>query len=230
MSRSEPTCSRCRTQPAAAGISWCRGCRHRVDCDLGDMPALEADLADTMARMAAALTDVEVRPGGEAPLPYAEMAADALHSIRAFLVGWCRLLHEERGAALPIDTIPAMARHLQRWLGELALHPAAGEFADELRDVTAAGSVAIDLPRDRTRVYVGPCPTTCQDGTPCPGEAWAHFPTDPAARPSIRCRACGGQWWSESWSSVGALVLRRMGRTMPLDAAATRRFMATLGA
>ena len=66
-------------------------------------------------------------------------------------------------------------------------------------------------------------------GSPCPGEVWAHFPVGEERRPSMRCRVCEGEWHTESWSAVGTVVLRRMGRTMPLDEAATRRFLATLG-
>ena len=45
------TCTRCLDRPAADGLGWCRGCRHRIDRDLGDLPALAVDLADTMARV-----------------------------------------------------------------------------------------------------------------------------------------------------------------------------------
>ena len=50
------TCTRCLDRPAADGLGWCRGCRHRIDRDLGDLPALAVDLADTMARVSGAKT------------------------------------------------------------------------------------------------------------------------------------------------------------------------------
>ena len=201
------TCTRCLDRPAADGLGWCRGCRHRIDRDLGDLPALAVDLADTMARVSGARTG-DHRRSADTPLPYAERAAEALHGMRAYLVAWCRLLYEEVAAPLPADTITAMAVHLMRWLAELDRHPASGEFAGELREVYASAAVAIDLPRDRTRVFVGPCPTTCEDGRPCPGEVWAHFPVGEEVRPECRCRVCESTWPPESWASLG----RRLGK------------------
>lgn len=225
---SDRTCVRCHERPAADGIEWCRGCLHRIERDLGDLPALAEDLEQTMARVSGAR--LGRRRGGETALPYAERAADALHQMRSYLAGWCRLLDDELGRPLPADTIVGMAAHLQRWLGDLARHPAAAEFADELMDVYGRATVAIDLPRDRTRVTVGPCPETCDDGTRCPGEVVARFPRDDAERPSMRCGACGAEWWAEQWSGVGERILRRMGRVLPLDAEATRRLLRMVGA
>ena len=76
------TCTRCLDRPAADGLGWCRGCRHRIDRDLGDLPALAVDLADTMARVSGAKT-VDHRRSADTPLPYAEQAAEALHRERA---------------------------------------------------------------------------------------------------------------------------------------------------
>ena len=221
----EQTCSRCHDRPAATGIEWCRGCRRRIDQDLGDLPALADDLADTMARLTAAKTGQ--RPGGEKPLPYSERAAEALHALRGFLVSWCRLLADEQGANLPADTIGAMTGYLQRWLPWLAKHPAAGELADELRDVYATATVAVDLPNHR-RVFVGPCPTRTEQGQ-CPGELWAFFPLDEGKRPTCKCQAprglndlvCGLEWLPESWASLGRTIGRPgSGWVTPAEAAA----------
>ena len=75
------TCTRCLDRPAADGLGWCRGCRHRIDRDLGDLPALAVDLADTMARVSGARTG-DHRRSADTPLPYAERAAEALHGKR----------------------------------------------------------------------------------------------------------------------------------------------------
>ena len=214
------TCTRC-DRPPMTGLAWCNGCRRRIEADLGDLPAHAADLEVTLARDTA--SRLGGRPGADKPLPYSTAAADALHRMRAFLVGWCRLLHEEQGVALPRDTIQSMGLHLLAWIGTLARHEAAAEFADELHDVVAAVVGAIDLPQDRTRVFVGPCPEDCE------GEVWASFPRDEGKRPVMRCRACGAEWLPEQWSHAGERILRRMGRAMPLDPEAVRNFLRLVG-
>src|SRR5690606_27602316 len=91
-------------------------------------------------------------------------AMEARGTIRAVLAAWCRSIAEERGVELPEDTVAAMGAYIARHAHWLAAHPAAGEAADELREL-AARAHRIAYPDGTRVVHVGPCPRGACDGT-----------------------------------------------------------------
>ena len=95
----------------------------------------------------------------------AERAADARSTIRAVLVSWCLLIGEERGHALPEDTLPAMGAYVAKnadWLA--ANEEYAGHAADELHDLVRMAH-PIAYPTGARVFPVGPCVEPDCEGT-----------------------------------------------------------------
>ena len=143
-------------------------------------------------------------------LPPARPAADAMHSQRATLVSWCRLLVEEMGFGYPpVDSIRAMSMHLEAHMHVWRTHPAAGEFVAEVRDLVRQILKVIDTPPNRTRITVGPCIVQVPPLPPCPGEVEAIVPRDESVPPVMRCKECRTEWGSEQWARTGELIRRK---------------------
>jgi hypothetical protein len=148
-----------------------------------------------------------------ASLPPARRAANAMHSQRSLLVSWCRLLHEDAGITLPADLIATMGHHLANNLHILRKHEAAGELVHEIRALETRIVQVIDLPTERTRIKVGPCPNTYPDGdgddTHCIGEIEAVVPVDVTASAYMKCGTCRAEWPSREWYITGPAIQAR---------------------
>ncbi len=247
-----PSC-RCGN-PLPDQRSICTRCQTQLSHHLADMEAHRQELLTALARQVRmnapndgargnspslgwkrmgdrhldTITPAEVRRL-VAALPPARPAADALHAQRATLVSWCRLLVEEMGLGYPpADTIQAMSLHLERHIGVLHTHEAAGELVAEVRDLVRQVLKVIDLPANRMRINVGPCPEDDVTGDPCIGTVEAIVPHDETVPPVMRCSACPSEWPTSQWSRTGARILRRQG--MPtMDAEAAVDFLARIG-
>lgn len=132
-------------------------------------------------------------------------ASRASGELKAVLVGWCRLIMEERDnhRPWPVDNAPAIAGWL---LGEtywLRRHDAAEEAFAEVEHAHHRARVIVDAPRNRTKVYVCPC---VEPG--CMGEVHAYFPTDADQRPHMTCAADPVHTWPpEEWLRAGRRML-----------------------
>lgn len=79
------------------------------------------------------------------------------------------------------------------------------------RDVVAL----IDLPADRARIHVGPCPNVWPTGggantEHCPGQVHAHFPLEESEPCYMVCGACEERWPSWQWNRTGSRILDRV--------------------
>ena len=203
--------------PAADGWGICRGCYSATASRLTDLggPWL-VELSITLTGRSHVGPESVGGRSAEAALPLSVRASREMASLRALLVSWCLLLHDEAEAPIPADSIPAMAAHCRAWLDWLAKHPAVGEMVDEMRHQWCAVERAIDLPAE-ARIFAGLCPVT-----DCPGEVWAIIPIDEWQAPMCRCRECGSSWDTTQWDRLGRL----MGRAM--NEAAARRLAAAV--
>jgi len=127
----------------------------------------------------------------------------------AAIASWCRLVAEERGVELPEDTVADMGAYIARHAHWLAAHPAAGEAADELRELAHGRPWRVCYPDGTRAVDVGPCP---HDG--CDGTIRALLRRADSLLPSaIVCDADEQHEWPASqWMSLGR-QLRRAGET-----------------
>jgi hypothetical protein len=91
------------------GTLVCAGCRKAMALDLIELPGLDERLVEAHA---AAGGRNEISTGGHAGLDLRDQPANARAEIRTMLSTWCRAVAEDRGFALPDDTVPAMAGSL----------------------------------------------------------------------------------------------------------------------
>jgi hypothetical protein len=185
-----PTCDAC-SKPVADQARLCQRCTDMLARDLGDVSALADELVVTRSRQS--------RDGGDGtgiithaatkPLPWNEHAAETTAILRSTLVGWTRVVCEERGARPPADHLAAMAAFLLRNLEWIRHHAAAAECADEIEHAIRLARHTID--RRPELAYYGPCRgehLEADDTGPfcCIAELYARIGTDTA-----RCRECG---------------------------------------
>lgn len=202
----------------------CNTCTHGLERALGEVPALaeQLDLAITRQTKLAAGTftgqrraepssdDIEAagyrhaaetlrlikQPGAAVqPLTYDAAASDAATVLRSTLVGWVRVVVEERGSRWPADTLAAMGTMLLGQVGWLRHHAAAAEAFDELIHAIGFAWRAVDRRPDL--LYAGPCDPSgdahAADGVDVPGPC----PTDLYAAPgrsTVTCPRCQLVW------------------------------------
>jgi len=177
-------CASCDATVTDAGIV-CQGCWKRTIRILQQLPGLLADLEITITGQA----NLPVRSSGGGGAMWDQKAAALRDEIRAGLIGWCRVLHEDQRMTLPHDRITSMCNAIGH--SGLRMHEAAGEACDEIGAWPARIAQAVDWPEERSVTKLGRC-TRTGDGWECEGEIHVHHPmTGP---PYVLCHACQGRW------------------------------------
>lgn len=180
----------CRCGKPARDDGWlCDACIATFDRTLGDLGALDDELAITITRQRATGATESGR-GATTGLPWHERAAEAQRALHGLLVTWVRFCIEEdvRGPHIdaPADKIAALASWLSTRLHGLALLDIGPEALDEITDA-AAECHRIVFWKRRNRIYLGPCGADSEDyDEPCPGEVYAE-----EGEPVGYCDLCG---------------------------------------
>jgi hypothetical protein len=227
-------CQACDT-PAPSGLSLCGRCESDTRARLTAQETYRRELLTVLARMtrtqaandggrAASLTLAWAQMGDRfldtidgkelkqilASLPPAQRAANTLRSQRDLLLDWCRTLAFGHN---PEWSVVDMATGLLDNLHIIRKHESAGGYANRLRNLETRIIQTIDLPQDRTRIKVGPCPNLWPDPegtiTPCPGDITAHFPHDKADSPTAKCSACHAEWDATQWTGLDRKMKQR---------------------
>jgi hypothetical protein len=145
-----------------------------------------------------------------ASLPPAQRAANTLRAQRELLLEWVRTLFPTHFLEAPVQSL---ASTLYGNMHIIRKHDTAGDYANRLRNLETRIIQTIDLPTERTRVDVGPCPNTWPNEQghtePCPGQITAHFPRDLDQPAMMRCTACKAEFDTTQWTRVGILIQRR---------------------
>lgn len=177
-------CARCG-RPVADLAYLCGTCTTRLERHLGDIPALADDLEVSRTRQS------RMGPVGvgvvthttPTSLPWDERASRAEKRLRVELVGWVRVVVEERGGRLPVGTLAGMSRHLLASVEWLRHQPSAGEVAGGVGRAVAEVRRVIDRPPPSrfvgicsavTVVDLLDCDCPCQDAPPCSDCIPAH--------------------------------------------------------
>lgn len=221
------------------GLAICNGCIRRLQQNLRSCEETRQQLMVTLARQdhigAGGEKTKHLKPGSM-PSPINLNASAALHEIRNELAGWVRIVNIETGDPLPANRIATMATWLDQRIDHLAKHKAAADMVRGVRHVLRKAETAIDIPRDKTKVRVGPCPeaepTEDDAGAYCPGTIVAYIPQDRSDyRPCLMCthEGCaheGTEWTAERWARMGKRIRARQGvEDMELDEKAVRRLV-----
>jgi len=156
-------CRGCLPAPAADGLNLCQHHADRIPVDARKAADLHDAILDRIT--SGSHEEYERISGGEkgVGLSLDPAAVDARDSIRAVL-GWCRLIAEERGFALPADDVITMGEYVARSGQWLAAHPAAADASAELAELVSRAH-PIAYPSGVRTIEIGPCPHDDCDGT-----------------------------------------------------------------
>lgn len=175
-------------RPTRDTFTVCETCLDGLARSLGDVPWLIEELEVTVSRQ----QGVDYRrlggsSGGkkpaEMPTPGNMGAAEARTHLKALLVSWTMLCHEEgvrhqsMSADLPADDAVALSRWLLWRVDGLGMHDAGHDAVDEIVSAVAHCHRVIDIPTDQQ--YLGDC-DQCSEG---------RLYASPTAR-WARCRKC----------------------------------------
>lgn len=174
MSANECRCGK----PTRDNAYSCDDCGDLLARALGEVPWLDEQLEVTITRQQG--IDYRRLGGGkggkkdaERPLPGNWTASEARTHLRALLVSWARLCHEEGVRSsdprlgLPDDNLLAIGRWLLWRVDGLLMHEAGSEAVDEITGAVASCHRLIDRPADRQ--YLGDC-----GEQECSGSLWAR--------------------------------------------------------
>jgi hypothetical protein len=158
----DDTCGGCLPRLAADGVRLCGMHVRRIAEDAVKAAGLHDEIALRLTGAGQAGERTSGTPDHGFGLN--ERAVEVRDDIRTKLVSWSKMVAEERGIALPADTLPALGAYVARHAEWLAAHPLAGFASEELHDlVSAAWPVAYP---SGARVFpIGPCPHDGCTGT-----------------------------------------------------------------
>lgn len=165
----------------------CNSCCTRLERDLGDVPAIVADLDVTISRQA------KIGNAGKGGLASEKMpihlgAVEAADVLTNTLTTWARDTYKAGESRWDMRFTPSLnpsvtaARVLLSNIDLIRRHPAAAELCDEIADAIKQARRVVDRPADR--VYLGVCMYEDNDVT-CVEELYAS----PTAN-EVRCKVC----------------------------------------
>lgn len=167
-------------QQASESAYLCSECSDKLWRVLSDVPALIVELDVTLGRQRR--SDAQAA-SSEVAMPYSIAASNALHALRAELVGMVRMCIDDRVPSVdyrerhPGDTCASMSAWLLWRIDGISAQPWAVDVLQQLSRAAAHAFVAIDRPPSRT--FAGPCDECGRDLYAVPG------------RSVITCRPCG---------------------------------------
>lgn len=192
----------------------CHSCTTLLEKELGEVPALVAELNTTLAKQG---RDQPTGKGGLASErigyhPGASLAADYLGNT---LTTWARDLAPELWnpdePTSPNEPLTSSAAILLDHITEIRRHSAVAELHDEIISAIAQARSTIDRPANRTIIFVGPCPETSADGGTCDGEVYAYIPTEDDRPSRMECRTkTEHKWTTIQWMRTGKRILDRI--------------------
>lgn len=170
-------CRGCLPRQAADGVYLCQVHRDNIGEDALLAAVRWQDLGIVLTGSSA---PGDVISGSSDPSLKINLRAVELRAtVRHTLAAITKLISEDRGFALPEDTVPAMARFVARNRDWLAAHEAAGDHSAELRELAHGESYRVAYPsggrkfqlRDPSGATVR-CIEQVDDGEECPGTLW----------------------------------------------------------
>jgi hypothetical protein len=174
-------------RPTPNNMVICPTCEETLDRNLGELDALLEDLDVALTRQARKRPTSGTGERDDRPLPFELGASKAAGELKAVLVGWARLVSEEREVDLTCrDTSQSIASWLMHHTHWLACHPAAADAWCEI--ITAVNTIRRVIDSPETKRFIGPCGYVFE-GVECTDTLWAVDGSETA-----RCRTCGTIW------------------------------------
>lgn len=187
---------------AGDGKVLCTPCRGRLETNLLSLPALYSDCTrGAEPEVVRVIRKVARKSAATGTMNAA--AAEVRAAIRTVLASWSGLVAEERQLRSPARDVPALARFLCRHVEWLVHHPAAGDLADEIQQLSRVARSVAD-PKSIRRVHIGDCPDVR-----CDGNLVAQIRTHGDPLPSeIICTVSAAHTWPVTWWTKLARQMR----------------------
>lgn len=189
----------------------CAHCANRLVRDIHETGNAYRQLEEAL--QATKTHGEKVSGRGELPMPIrlivVEVRSQILHDLR----WWCAWVARQRGLAARAS--PNNPAGMASWLATHVDWLARTDDVLVLRDIMAThrrmARALRDIPADRTRFPVGPCPEIVGGDEPgwCTGTVYAHIPAELDKPACLRCKGCGATW-ERGWARVGDRILRRV--------------------
>lgn len=202
----------CQPRMAQDGAYLCRGCIKYLTGIIESLPSYADDLEAAAGHSAGG--SARGRNDGSPDFATSRRRIEALGQLAHDAAWWAFMVAEERGlSTLPeMDTVshPRISVHLAamflaRHVQWLAARPEADETLDACKTMRYEAAHAMDLPRDRARFPVGPCPEACE------GTVWAYIGTE-GGDCALSCDTDTGHGWEPSqFYRAGVRIKRKMG-------------------
>lgn len=179
-----------------SGERLCRRCRRFTQDRLSRLPALYRGCESALTNRRPRHSE-RIRGGLPGGISLNDRAVHARSEVLAVLASWASLVVEERRlSAAPGRSVGALARFLDRHIDWLSRHPAAGDFADEIHQVTGMAE-AVTNPQSSARVELGPC-----DQPGCASPVTAIMRSRDNGPASVSCGG-GHVWRPHEWLMLG---------------------------
>jgi hypothetical protein len=179
---------------AAAGSRLCGDCGHDLRASLLELPGIYADCESALLpRRNSSLQRVSGSRHTSGILIDDE-AITTRSSILSFLASWSALVADERAVAKPARRDPGeLTKFLVKHLSWLLAHPAAGDLAEEVGQLTAHARRSADTP-PALRLELGECIHPNCDAT----MSTASGGREGRRSREVRC-AAGHAWQPHQW-------------------------------
>lgn len=202
----------CRPRTVVAGY-LCNGCRWMLGRLISEVPGLVVDLERAVTHNGQRPSSSSPTREGSPDFATGRKRLGALGQVAHDVAWWVQLTADgvravgrpSMEAARPVRAIVkgcawlAKSQHVD-WL---AAQPAADETVAAWRTIQHEVRSAMDIPRDRARFQVGPCPEDC------PGTVWAFIGTDNTDS-VMACDADAAHAYEpKQWLRAGRRILNR---------------------
>lgn len=191
-----------------ARICW--PCTNRLQRHLRDLAVLH----DRLQRALVPFTTTRATKGASVPDLIRFDVADHRDEIRTWLATEVRMWHAELDlTGWPADDVHEMAAWLGLHVGRARHMEWVDTSAEAARQLRGRAHALADLPAERARIQLGPCPEHGVDDdlqpVPCSGLIWAHVPADSSTHKEhllARCDTCTSEWDSTRWHRLGRRI------------------------
>lgn len=189
----------------------CARCSDHLEQRIAELPAQQQQVRACLGGLRSNTNDGSRRTKGNPPMPMNPTAFDHLEQLHATVVGWTRIITEERGLRGPDRNDVA---HLGPWL--LSQHdwicgqPWVDDMADELRDLQRAAD-GITRARPQQHRLPAPCPT-CDQQQLTRWDGADH----------VTCGSCGRTWTEHDYARLVLVLASDRGTSITAPEAAKR--------
>lgn len=214
------TCPSCGCEQGAGLL--CANETDRLERDLGDVASIVADLDITLSRQDnVPIGGIQQRhkadtddAGSVSPIAHEQnpikfAAVRAADELKASLTKWAT--HITGNTYRRPDATKAAARALLSNIKEIRRDEQVAALANGVGKAISLARAAIDHPRNRTVIFVGPCPEDDLNGQPCPGDIDAYVPSSDDRPAHMQCRHDPEHRYTTiQWMRAGRRILNRI--------------------